>query len=187
MCMREVYLINRVYKNSDLITWRGFVLRPWKFQASTEYESDYSADGRCCCCCCNWISTLVIHMLHKYIIKSLVTYSNSLDWLSESKLLWRASSQTDQSGLWVLADRHPWLLNTITTLIILDACYCRALPFERGNQTADERQNNRTALNVLGPAHLCVFLWGRHWTLYIKCLNFSKAHMSASCFIQQVR
>lgn len=88
--------------------------------------------------------------------KPLVTCNNSLDWLSECEFLWCASSQTDQSGLWVLADRHPWLLSTITTLIILHASYCRALPFEGGNQTADERLNNHTALNVLGIACVCV-------------------------------
>lgn len=152
--MRAVNLIN--WASEKWSDDNVFVLQPWKFQASAEYESDYSADGRCGCCCCYRISSLVIHMLHKYIIKTLVTCNNSLDWLSECKFLWCASSQTDQSGLWVPADRHPWLLSTITTLIILHASYCRALPFERGNQTADERLNNHTALNVLGIAHVCV-------------------------------
>lgn len=143
-----------------VIRWQCFVLQPWKFQASAEYESDHSADGRRGCCCCNRISSLVIHMLHKYIIKTLVTCNNSLDWLSECEFLWCASSQTDQSGLWVLADRHPWLLSTITTLIIPHASYCRALPFERSNQTADERLNNHAALNVLGIAHVRVCVCG---------------------------
>ena len=144
-----------------MIRWWRFVLQPWKkFQASAKYESDHSADGRCGCCCCYRISSLVIHMLHKYIIKTLVTCNNLLDWLNKCKFLWCASSQTDQSGLWALADRHPWLLSTITTLIILHAHYCRALPFERSNQTADERLNNHTALNVLGIACVCVCVCG---------------------------
>lgn len=117
-------------------------------------ESDYSADGSRCCCGFNGISSLVIHMLHKYVIKTLVTCNNLPDWLSEFQLLWCVSSQSDQSGLWVLVDGHPWLLSTITTLIILHASYCRALPFERGDQTADERLNNHTALNVLGMPHV---------------------------------
>lgn len=37
--------------------------------------------------------------------KNLVTCNNSLDWLTECKFLWCALSQTDQSGLWALADR----------------------------------------------------------------------------------
>ena len=74
--------------------------------------------------------------------KPLQTCDNFLDWLSECKLLWRAASQTDQNGLWVVADRHPRLLRTIKTLITLHASNCKALPFERGNQTAVERLNN---------------------------------------------
>lgn len=125
-------------------------------------------------------------MLHKYIIKTLITCNNSLDWLSECKFLWCASSQTDQSGLWVLADRHPWLLNTITTLIILHASYCRALPFERSNQTADERLNNHTALNMLGMAHVDVFVCYVHLNavsvnleiiLFGRCLLGGSANM----------
>lgn len=160
-----------------MIRWQRFLVsQPWKFSgASAEYESGYSADGRCGCCrCCYRISSLVIHMPHKYIIKTLVTCNNSLDWLSECKFLWCASSQTDQSGLWVLADRRPWLLSTIATLIILHASYCRALPFERSNQTADERLNNHAALNVLGIA--CVCVCESYWELYSKCINFSKGY-----------
>lgn len=109
----ELQLNSHTLRVVNLINWTGwkvircecFVLQPWKFQPSTEYESDHSADGRCGCCRCNRISILVIHMPHKYIIKTLVTCNNSLDWLTECKFLWCASSQTDQSGLWVLADR----------------------------------------------------------------------------------
>lgn len=167
----ELQLNSRRGKSNQPSVWKSDQMTVFcitaleKFQASAEYESDYSADGRCGCCCCYRISSLVIHMLHKYIIKTLVTCNNLLDWLNKCKFLWCASSQTDQSGLWALADRHPWLLSTITTLIILHASYCRALPFERSNQTADERLNNHTALNVLGIACVCVCLFLFVWEL----------------------
>lgn len=72
-----------------------------------------------------------------------------------------------------LLQTGPWLLSTITTLIILHARYCRALPFERSNQTTDERLNNHTALNMLGIAcvSFCVY-----WTARIICQSSSEPY-----------
>lgn len=72
-----------------------------------------------------------------------------------------------------LLQTGPWLLSTITTLIILHARYCRALPFERSNQTTDERLNNHTALNMLGIAcvSFCVY-----WTARIVCQSSSEPY-----------